>query len=184
MFSTTNDCPIERPSWSANVRPIRSSPPPGWAGTTIRTGFAGYPWATALSQRTAKTKLAAKRNEIERSIEGSFREGEKLSRERIRPAPVRGIAAELALDVLARERLVNAAADVRLAFLEHASVLERHADVAGVRLGIGVIRIHHVAHLAREIQDARIVYGCFAERLESRAAGDERDRDIERRTEL
>ena len=40
-FSTTNDWSSARDSWSATVRPMRSSPPPGCAGTRIFTAFAG-----------------------------------------------------------------------------------------------------------------------------------------------
>jgi hypothetical protein len=41
MFSITNDWSKARLSWSPIVRPIRSSPPPGCAGTMIFTGLAG-----------------------------------------------------------------------------------------------------------------------------------------------
>ena len=43
---------------------------------------------------------------------------------------------------------MHAAADVGLSLLEHAPILQRHPHVAGVRIRIGIFRIHHVATLA------------------------------------
>ena len=50
----------------------------------------------------------------------------------------------------ARQRLVRAAAQVRLALLDDAAVAQRRADVAGEGVGIGIVRIDHVAHLGGE----------------------------------
>src|SRR3954463_1775375 len=63
MFSTMNDCPSARPSSPPMVRPVRSRPPPGWAGTMIFTGFEGYACAAASAGSTADARRseAAKR---------------------------------------------------------------------------------------------------------------------------
>jgi len=40
-FSTTNDCPSERPEFRGDGAADQIQPPPGWAGTMIFTGLAG-----------------------------------------------------------------------------------------------------------------------------------------------
>src|SRR5204863_6473916 len=103
---------------------------------------------------SAQRRLAAKRGKIRSAIEGSFSEFQELPGERIRPAAVARVAVELAPDVLARQRLVDSAADVRLTLLVHAPVIERHAHMAGVGARIGVGGIDDVANLAREPENA------------------------------
>src|SRR3954447_11893779 len=58
-----NDCPNARPSSAPTVRPVRSRPPPGWAGTMIFTGFEGYVCAAASagSRADVTRSEAAKR---------------------------------------------------------------------------------------------------------------------------
>src|SRR6185436_17263270 len=64
-FSMMNDCPSARPSSPPIVRPVRSSPPPGWAGTMIFTGFDGYPCAAASAGNSADaTRAKAARRAI------------------------------------------------------------------------------------------------------------------------
>src|SRR5581483_2176393 len=123
--------------------------------------------------------------ELERTrVERGPREVQIALGERVFPSAVAGVAAELALQVLARERLLHAAADMRLALLEDAAVPERHAHVTGVSLRIEVVRVHDVAHLGREREDPRIAHSALGEGLEPRPARHERDRDVERRAEL
>src|SRR2546430_670785 len=100
------------------------------------------------------------------------------------PAAVAGVGAELALDLFARERLVYAAADVRLALFEHAAVREGHLDMSGVSLRIRIVRIDDVAHFGSERENARVAHRLVGKGLEPGAAGDERDGDIEGRTEF
>ena len=69
---------------------------------------------------------------------------------RLRPAAVGAVVPELVLDVGARQRLVRAAAQVRLALLQHGAVLHPHADMPGVFVGVRVVRVDLVAHLAGE----------------------------------
>src|SRR6185503_3315194 len=185
-FSTMKVCSSARPSWSATVRPIRSRPPPGCAGTMIFTVLAGYACACRQdgTSAVASARLAAKSSEIHLAIEGLLGESEKPVRERSVPAAIGGVAAELALDILARQRLVHAAADMRLAFLEHASVLERHFHVAGIARRVRIVRVYAVAHLGRQPEDALVGHGALAECLETRVAGDEGDGDVERGAEL
>src|ERR1700741_1095387 len=75
MFSMTNDWSSARPSWSPIVRPIRSRPPPGWAGTMILTGFAGYACARARAGNSARTGALSQvlLEEGNRAIPGELR---------------------------------------------------------------------------------------------------------------
>src|SRR6267143_2379807 len=65
--------------------------------------------------------LAAETRQIDGSIESVPCELQKPLRARRIPAAVSRVGAELALDLFAPERLVHAAADMRLALLEHAA---------------------------------------------------------------
>ena len=60
---------------------------------------------------------------------------------RLVPAAVAAVERELVLDVGARQRLLRAAAEMRLALLDHAAVGERRADMAGELVRIGIVRI-------------------------------------------
>ena len=68
---------------------------------------------------------------------------------------------------VARERLVRAAAHVRLALLDHAAVAQRGADVAGEGLRIGILRVDPVAHLGGEREHGRIAHGGVGESAEA-----------------
>src|SRR5882762_2984746 len=103
--------------------------------------------------------LPAETRQIDGSIESVPCELQKSLCARRVPAAVCRVGAELALDLLAPERLVHAAADMRLALFEHAAVPEGHLYVAGVGLRIRIVRIHDVAHFGSEREDARIAHG-------------------------
>ena len=98
--------------------------------------------------------------------------------------PNRTLPRNLRSQLVARQRLVHAAADVRLPFLDDAAVAERHAHVAGVALRIGIVRVDDVADLRGEREHARIADGLVAERGEADVAAHEGDGDVERRREL
>src|SRR5438552_4489722 len=102
--------------------------------------------------------LATETRQIHRLIESAPCELQKPYCARRVPAAVPGIGAELALDLFARERLMHAAADMRLALFEHAAVREGHLDVAGVGLRIGIVRIDDVAHFGSERENARVAH--------------------------
>src|SRR5947208_8960878 len=105
--------------------------------------------------------LATETRQIDRFIESVPCELQKPYCARCVPAAVPGIGAELALDLFARERLMHAAADVRLALFEHAAVTERHFHVAGVASWIGVVRIDDVTHFGSESENARVAHRFF-----------------------
>src|SRR5688572_5269714 len=82
---------------------------------------------------------AAQQLQIQGAVE-EFRYGpEKHFCAVTRPVAVFAVAEKLVFDVSAGERLVRAAADMRLAFLQHAPVFERHADVTGERFRIRIV---------------------------------------------
>src|SRR5713101_2189104 len=96
---------------------------------------------------SVRRTLATETRQIDSLIESLPCELQKPLCARRIPAAVSGVGTELALDLLAREGLVNAAADVRLALFEHAPVPKSHSDVAGVSPRIGIVRIDDVTHL-------------------------------------
>src|SRR4051812_14244963 len=71
----------------------------------------------------------------------------------LRPAAEFDIAAELVFDLLPGQRFVRAAAYVRLALFDRATILERHAYVSGIRLRVRIVRIDYVAHFGSERED-------------------------------
>src|SRR5262245_28183754 len=82
---------------------------------------------------------------------------------RIIPAAMPAAQREFVLDVRARQRLVGAAAHMRLALLDDAAVVELGADVAGELVRIRIGGIDHVAHLAGERDDLGILHGRVGE---------------------
>src|SRR3546814_6655927 len=71
------------------------------------------------------------------------------------PPAVGRVGEELVDDLLIAQRLVHAAAHVRLAQLDDRAVLQRHPDVAAVVARILVVGIDDVGDLARQREDAR-----------------------------
>src|SRR5881394_3022785 len=128
--------------------------------------------------------LATETRQVDRFFESVPCKLQKTVCARRIPAAVRRVGAELALDLFARERLIHAAADMRLTVLEYTPVPQCHFYVAGVSLRIRIVRIDDVAHLGSERENARIAHGFFGERLEPGATCDKRDRDIEGRAEF
>src|SRR5690606_13467629 len=103
-------------------------------------------------------------------------EGEQLLCALARPASVRGIGMELGDDLRVIERLMPAAAHVRLAQLDDAAVLQRHADVAAVVARVLVVGIDDVGDFSREREDARVARLVVAELRQARVALVEADR--------
>src|SRR5215510_14551013 len=66
------------------------------------------------------------------------------------PTAMAGIEPELVLDVAAGERLMRAAAQMRLALLDRGPVAQSRADMAGIVRRIGILGIDHVFHLGGE----------------------------------
>ena len=63
------------------------------------------------------------------------------------PSAVTAAQSKLLFDIGARERLLRAAAHMRLAFLQHSAVVETHTDVAGERARIRIVGIDNVRTL-------------------------------------
>src|SRR5260221_14105157 len=103
-------------------------------------------------------------------IEGAVRECEPCVGARAVPAAVGAVGAELLDDFRARERLVAAAAEMRLALLDDAPVGERHLHVAGELVGVGILRIDHIAHLGGERRDLRVARVLLGEGLQAHGA--------------
>src|SRR4051812_26916375 len=80
---------------------------------------------------------------------------------------------EFIFDVLARQWLVGAAADVRLPFLDHAAVVRDGGDVSGEILGIWIARIAAVADLGGEREHGRIFPRIVCEGIKSEIAANE-----------
>src|ERR1700741_853564 len=80
---------------------------------------------------TSWTRLRAERRQIDSRVEGLSRKGEETFRLRRAPAPIGAVQPELLLDVGARQWLVPTAAQVPLALLQRAPVLQPRAHVTG-----------------------------------------------------
>src|SRR3546814_704775 len=108
--------------------------------------------------------------------------GEALAEDEQRLGPLPGppavgrVGEELVDDLLIAQRLVHAAAHVRLAQLDDRAVLQRHPDVAAVVARILVVGIDDVGDLARQREDARIARLLIAELRQARVAVVETDR--------
>ena len=86
------------------------------------------------------------------------------------PAAVGTVPQEFFLDVGARQRLVPAAADMRLPFFQHRAVFQANANMPGVLIGIAVVRIDLVAHLGRQALQARVGDALVGEGVEAGVA--------------
>src|SRR5262245_42209760 len=62
------------------------------------------------------------------------------------PTAMANVACKFFLDVGPRERLVGAAAEMRLTLLDDTPVVEHRADVSGEIVRIRIVRIDRVAH--------------------------------------
>src|SRR5439155_9216460 len=110
--------------------------------------------------------LATETRQIDRFIESVPCELQKPYCARCVPAAVPGIGAELALDLFARERLMHAAADVRLALFEYTPVPQCHFYMTRVSLRIRIVRIDDVTDFGSEGENARIAHRLVGKGLE------------------
>jgi len=82
---------------------------------------------------------------------------------------------ELVLDVGARQRLVRAAAQMGLPFFQHGTVFHLDADMPGVFVGVRVVRVDLIAHLAGERDQARVAHALLGKRIQPGwAVGDDK----------
>src|ERR1043165_1553755 len=100
-------------------------------------------------------KSSAQPLQIDAPIIERFRQANRLFRARLVPAAMAAVERELLLDVGARQRLLGPAAEMRLALLDDAAVIERRTDVAGELVRIAILRVDAVAHLAGEREHVR-----------------------------
>src|SRR5262249_26982528 len=123
-------------------------------------------WPSSAQQRKVNPPIKHRAHQRERG----------LRPRRIPPAVAR-VEHELLLDVAARERLVRAAAHMRLALLDHAAVGEQRADVTGGIVGVRIVRVDLVAHFRGERDDARLLQRVVGEGVEPDIAAQEAGRD-------
>src|SRR5437868_15167111 len=95
----------------------------------------------------AMTKQLSQPHQIDAPIIERFRHAERLFCARLIPAAMAAVQRKFFFDVGAAERLLGAAAEVRLAFLDDAAVGERRANVSGEFVRVWILRIDTVAHL-------------------------------------
>src|SRR6516165_2344861 len=119
----------------------------------------------------------AQHRKVDFPIKQRAHQRERGLRPRRIPAAVAGVERELLLDVAARQRLVGAAAHMRLALLDHAAVGEQRADVAGEIVGIRIVRVDLVAHFRGERGNARLLHRVVGEGVEPDIAAHEAGRD-------
>src|SRR3546814_13424420 len=101
--------------------------------------------STAELTKAGKVRLAGE----------ALAESEQLLRALPRPAAVGGIGEELGGDLGIAQRLVLAAAHVRLAQLDDVAVHESHPDVTSVVARVLVVRVADVGDLARQRQERK-----------------------------
>src|ERR1043166_190465 len=103
---------------------------------------------------------------------------------RLAPSAMAAIERELGENVGARERLLGAAAKMRLALLDHLAVRERHADVAGELVRIGIGRVDAVTDLRGDGEHALVFHRVIGEIAQAHIAPHERGRDAVRLREF
>src|SRR5262245_64134381 len=84
-----------------------------------------------------------------------------------------GVACKFFLDIGPRERLLRAAAEMRLALLDDTTVVEHRANVSGEIVGIRIVGIDLVAHFRGEREHVLVAYRGLGERVKTDAASDE-----------
>src|SRR3954471_17773536 len=117
--------------------------------------------------------LSLQRGQIDPSAEYVGRKLERGLRTRRIIAAVTRVEQEFVFDVFLAERLVRAAPHVRLALLDHAAVAERHADVAGEVVGIGIVGVDAVADLLGQRDHRGLPHRFIGEIAQAHIAADE-----------
>src|SRR5260370_479971 len=100
------------------------------------------------------------------------------------PATVSGIECEFLPDVPPGQRLLRAAAQIRLPFLDHAAVLHRRPEMAGIVGGVGILGVDHVSHFGGKCEHFGVADRHLRERAEPDAAMDKTGREQIRRREF
>src|SRR5262249_22372727 len=111
-------------------------------------------------------RSSAKSGQIDRAAEAARCEVDKAGGAFGGPAAVGAVEPELLLEVRTRQRLVRAAAEMRLALLVHLAVLHPHAHVAGELIGVRVVGVDLVAHLGGDRTQPRVAHALLGEGIE------------------
>src|SRR5438067_8064110 len=99
--------------------------------------------ATLPVSSLVMTSLSAQRRKVDAAPVERRQQFQGSIALRLCPAAVRGIEGKFVDHVLPRQRLLGAAAQMRLPLLDHAAVLQGDADMAGIVVWIGILGIDH-----------------------------------------
>src|SRR5262249_53160052 len=139
-------------------------------------------WMAGTSR--AMTKLSPQECKIDLPVIELRQQCQHGPRASVIPTAMAGVACKFFLDIDPRERLLRAAAEMRLALLDDTAVVEHRANVAGEIVGIRIVGIDLVAHFRGEREHVLVAYRGLGERVETDAASDETRCDQERCREL
>src|SRR5207244_7705754 len=142
------------------------------SGPTSRVGARSRASA-GFRSTTSRTRSRAERRQIDWRVEGLSRKSEETFRLRRAPAAVGAGQPELLLDVGARQRLVPTTAQVPLALLQRAPVLQPRAHVTGEFVRIRIVGVDLVAHFRRQRAQPLVAHALLGEGLEPGVAEDE-----------
>src|SRR6185436_17659822 len=116
---------------------------------------------------SATRPLSSEFIQPDRLVEGAPGKSQEPAGLRFAPAAIGAIELELFLHVGARQRLVNAAAHMRLPLFEYLLVFQRDPDMTGEVVGIGILRVDLVADLCREVAQPRLLHALFGEGVQA-----------------
>src|ERR1051325_6989148 len=151
-----------------------AAPPPASCSAMPRRMLRPAPVMTATRPRNSWSgiSLSPQRGQIDPPAKYVGCKLERRLRTRRIIAAVARVEQEFVFDVLAAQRLVRAAAHVRLALLDHAAVAQGHADVAGEVVGIRIVKVDAVAHLLRQSDHRRLMHRLVGEVAQAHIAAD------------
>src|SRR5205085_11765125 len=133
--------------------------------------------ATLPVSSLVMTSLSAQRRKVDAAPVERRQQLQGSVALRLCPAAVRGIEGKFVDHVLPCQRLLGAAAQMRLPFLDDAAVVQGDADVAGIATWIGILGIDHELDFRGQRQHTRIADRAVAEGAKPDATMDKTGRE-------
>src|ERR1700719_3853161 len=178
---------ISRATASASARLLRAltridAPPSASASAIARPILRPAPVTMATLPLSSfipalYRSLASQRAQIDTAVVESRQQPQGRIALRFGPAAMPGVEREFIGHILPGQRLLRAAAHVRLPLLDHAAVLHGRPDMAGIVVWIGILRVDHKLHLGRQREHLAVGDRRFRECAEPDPAMDKTGRE-------